>query len=53
MRKQLLIVTIKQGGDNAPVEQKDSIAGQLKKIEELTLKDSGCFYNFEGSHVNW
>ncbi|KAG2208752.1 hypothetical protein INT47_007851 [Mucor saturninus] len=41
------------GGDDAPVEKKDSIAGQLKKIDDLTPKDNGRFYDFEGSHMNW
>ncbi|KAI9366654.1 4-dihydrotrisporin dehydrogenase [Pilaira anomala] len=41
------------GGDDAPVEKKDSIAGQLAKIDSLTAEDNGCFFDFEGKPMNW
>lgn len=36
------------GGDEAPTEKKDSIAGMLKVIENLTPEQNGAFIDFEG-----
>jgi NAD(P)-dependent dehydrogenase (short-subunit alcohol dehydrogenase family) len=41
------------GGDNAPVERKDSIAGMLKVIENLTPEQNGSFIDFEGNQLPW
>jgi NAD(P)-dependent dehydrogenase (short-subunit alcohol dehydrogenase family) len=41
------------GGDSAPVEIKDSIAGQLAKLESVTAKDNGGFFDFEGKTLPW
>lgn len=41
------------GGDSAPVEIKDSITGQLAKLESATAKDNGGFFDFEGKTLPW
>lgn len=41
------------GGKNAPVEPKDSIAGMLKVLDELTSKDNGAFIDFKGKRLRW
>ena len=46
-------VQTRMGGDNAPVTPQQSIAGMRKVIDELTLKDSGAFFDYEGKTVPW
>lgn len=41
------------GGDEAPVEQADSIAGMLKKLDSVTAKDNGHFFNYTGEDLPW
>lgn len=41
------------GGDEAPVEQVDSIAGMLKKLDSITAADSGHFFNYTGEELPW
>lgn len=41
------------GGDSAPVEQVDSIAGMLKKLDSVTLEDNGGFFNYTGEAIKW
>lgn len=38
------------GGDDAPVEKKDSIAGMLKVLETA---GNGSYLDFEGNKLNW
>lgn len=41
------------GGDSAPVEQVDSIAGMLKVLDTITHQDNGSFYNYTGAKLEW
>lgn len=41
------------GGDSAPVEQVDSIAGMLKVLDNIQHQDNGSFYNYTGSKIEW
>ncbi|KAI8356737.1 4-dihydrotrisporin dehydrogenase [Choanephora cucurbitarum] len=41
------------GGDNAPVEPTDSVAGQLAKLESATSKDNGGYFDFQGNALPW
>ncbi|KAG2209504.1 hypothetical protein INT47_008348 [Mucor saturninus] len=41
------------GGDDAPVEKKDSIAGMLKVIENLTPEQNGSFIDYQGNQLPW
>ncbi|GAA5816970.1 hypothetical protein MFLAVUS_010505 [Mucor flavus] len=41
------------GGDSAPVEQTDSIAGMLKVLDSVTSKDNGEYYNYTGEKFTW
>jgi NAD(P)-dependent dehydrogenase (short-subunit alcohol dehydrogenase family) len=41
------------GGDSAPVEQVDSIAGMLKKLDSVTGEDNGSFFNYTGEALKW
>ncbi len=41
------------GGQGAHLEVEESVSGQLKVIEELSLQDSGEFFSWDGSKVEW
>jgi NAD(P)-dependent dehydrogenase (short-subunit alcohol dehydrogenase family) len=41
------------GGENAQVEQVDSIAGMLKVLDKVTVKDNGHFFNYTGEELSW
>ncbi|KAI8326983.1 hypothetical protein BD560DRAFT_343285, partial [Blakeslea trispora] len=41
------------GGESAPVEPKDSVAGQLAKLESATSQDNGGYFDFEGNTLPW
>ncbi|KAI7895449.1 4-dihydrotrisporin dehydrogenase [Mucor mucedo] len=41
------------GGEDAPYDKKDSIAGMLKIIENLTPEQNGSFIFFEGDELPW
>ncbi|KAI8339794.1 4-dihydrotrisporin dehydrogenase [Choanephora cucurbitarum] len=41
------------GGDDAPIELKDSVAGQLAKLENATCEDNGGYFDFEGERLPW
>ena len=41
------------GGDNAPVEPADSVAGLLRVIDALRAQDSGRFLNWQGEAMAW
>ncbi|KAK4509878.1 uncharacterized protein ATC70_007182 [Mucor velutinosus] len=41
------------GGQSAPVQAVDSIRGQLAKLESVTAKDNGGFFDFEGKTLPW
>ncbi|KAI7895448.1 4-dihydrotrisporin dehydrogenase [Mucor mucedo] len=41
------------GGESAPVEQADSIAGMLKVLDTIQPQDNGSFYNYTGSKLEW
>lgn len=36
---------------NIPLEE--SAAGCMKVFKGVTLEDSGCFYNFDGTKIPW
>lgn len=46
-------VRTSMGGEQAPLEPEESIAGMLKVIDNLTLEKSGCFIDYEGKELNW
>lgn len=41
------------GGENAPIEPVDSIAGMLNVIDNLTPEQNGAFLDFQGKEVAW
>jgi NAD(P)-dependent dehydrogenase (short-subunit alcohol dehydrogenase family) len=41
------------GSQAAPLEMEESIAGQLAKLDSLTLEQAGGFYNYEGKTTPW
>jgi NAD(P)-dependent dehydrogenase (short-subunit alcohol dehydrogenase family) len=41
------------GGENAPVEPHDSIAGMLRTIDNLTPEQNGGFIDFQGKELKW
>jgi len=46
-------VKTRMGGESAPVEPKDSIAGMLKVIQGLKPADNGRFLDYQGQTVPW
>ncbi|UUR07341.1 SDR family oxidoreductase [Sphingomonas glaciei] len=46
-------VQTRMGGQSAPVTPEQSIAGMRRVIDGLTRKDSGDFFDFEGTSVPW
>jgi NAD(P)-dependent dehydrogenase (short-subunit alcohol dehydrogenase family) len=41
------------GGDNAPTKPYESVSGMRKTIANLTLSDTGKFYEYTGKEVAW
>ncbi|HET6435906.1 MAG TPA: SDR family oxidoreductase [Xanthomonadaceae bacterium] len=41
------------GGDQAPVQPRDSVAGLLRVLDRLGAEDSGRFYNWQGEAMAW
>jgi NAD(P)-dependent dehydrogenase (short-subunit alcohol dehydrogenase family) len=41
------------GGGAAPTIVPDSISGQLTKLDNLTLADSGKYFDYEGNDMDW
>ena len=41
------------GGPNAPIDTKTSVKGMAEVIDSLVLKNSGRFYNYDGSSIPW
>jgi NAD(P)-dependent dehydrogenase (short-subunit alcohol dehydrogenase family) len=46
-------VKTRMGGQGAPVSVEDSVAGQQKLFDALTLAHSGRFFNYDGSELPW
>jgi NAD(P)-dependent dehydrogenase (short-subunit alcohol dehydrogenase family) len=41
------------GGPNALIDKKTSVKGMAEVIDSLVLKNSGRFYNYDGSSIPW
>ncbi len=41
------------GGPNALIDTKTSVKGMTEVIESLVPKNSGRFYNYDGSSIPW
>ena len=41
------------GGPDAQIMPETSVTGMLKVIDDLTLEDSGTFFNYQGGTVPW
>ena len=41
------------GGPNALISTPESVRGIRNVLERATLKDSGAFFNYDGSHIPW
>ncbi len=41
------------GGKNAKITAETSVSGMLKIIHRLSHKDTGEFFNYDGSHLPW
>ena len=41
------------GGPNALIDTKTSVKGMIKVIDNLTPKNTGKFYNYDGSSIPW
>jgi NAD(P)-dependent dehydrogenase (short-subunit alcohol dehydrogenase family) len=41
------------GGSGAHLDPFESVAGLREVIDRLTLRDSGCFFNYDGSELPW
>ena len=46
-------VQTEMGGPNALIDTKTSVKGMAKVIDSLVLKNSGRFYNYDGSSIPW
>ncbi|GAA5798782.1 hypothetical protein HPULCUR_004188 [Helicostylum pulchrum] len=46
-------VKTEMGGDRAPVEPEDSIAGMLKVLDSAASKDDGEYYNYTREKITW
>jgi hypothetical protein len=46
-------VKTRMGGQNAPVTVEQSVAGQQKLLDRLTIADSGRFFNYDGKELPW
>ena len=41
------------GGPNALIDAPESVSGLRQVIKGLNLKNSGCFFNYDGSEIPW
>lgn len=46
-------VQTRMGGNSAPLEPEESVAGMRKVIDGLTLEQSGGFFSYDGTMVPW
>lgn len=46
-------VKTRMGGEHAPVETKDSVAGMLEVIDGLMPQDNGRFLDYRGNGIPW
>lgn len=46
-------VQTRMGGPNALITVSESVAGLAKILENVTEKDSGGFYNYDGQPLPW
>lgn len=46
-------VQTEMGGNGAPVNPEDSVAGMRRVIEGLNLEQSGGFYDYQGEELPW
>ncbi len=46
-------VQTRMGGAHAPLTQAQSVPSQQDLLERLTLKDSGSFFNYDGTLLSW
>ena len=46
-------VQTNMGGPNALIDTKTSVKGMIKVIDNLTPKNTGKFYNYDGSSIPW
>ena len=46
-------VQTNMGGPNALIDTKTSVKGLIEVIDNLTPKNSGKFYNYDGSPIPW
>jgi len=46
-------VRTRMGGDGAPVSVDECVTGQQRLLGNLTLADSGRFFNYDGSELPW
>jgi NAD(P)-dependent dehydrogenase (short-subunit alcohol dehydrogenase family) len=41
------------GGEAAPLEVPESVAGMLQQIEQLSIQTTGRFVDYSGAHIPW
>jgi NAD(P)-dependent dehydrogenase (short-subunit alcohol dehydrogenase family) len=46
-------VRTRMGGEAAPVSVDESVTGQQRLLDNLSLGDSGKFYNYDGAEIAW
>jgi NAD(P)-dependent dehydrogenase (short-subunit alcohol dehydrogenase family) len=46
-------VKTRMGGSSAPITAEESVAGQQRLFDRLTLADSGHFFNYDGKQLPW
>jgi NAD(P)-dependent dehydrogenase (short-subunit alcohol dehydrogenase family) len=46
-------VKTRMGGASAPVTPEQSVRGQQKLFDQLKLNDTGQFFNYDGTRLNW
>ena len=46
-------VRTRMGGESAPVSIDESVTGQQRLLANLTLNESGKFFNYDGTEIPW
>jgi hypothetical protein len=46
-------VKTRMGGEGAPLTVEQSVAGQQRLFDSLTMKDTGHFFNYDGTELPW
>jgi len=46
-------VRTRMGGESAPVSIDESVTGQQRLLANLTLDESGKFFNYDGTEIPW